>query len=83
MWPVNIVVSDAVTNVVLHADRDGELGRVRVKASVAVDLLTPVVADDGVGMSPNPDRRGLGVGLALIGRREDSEVFSGGAPDRL
>jgi serine/threonine-protein kinase RsbW len=83
MWPANIVVSDAVTNVVLHAYRDGELGRVRVKASVAVDLLTPVVADDGVGMSPNPDRPGLGVGLALIGRREDSEVFSGGAPDRL
>jgi two-component sensor histidine kinase len=31
-------------------------------------VLTLVVADDGVGMAPNPGSPGLGVGLALIGR---------------
>ena len=66
-WPVGIVVSEAVTNVVLHAYRDGESGRVRVSASLQDTVLTLVVADDGVGISPNPDSPGLGVGLALIG----------------
>ena len=67
LWPVGIVVSEAVTNVVLHAYRDGESGRVRVSASLQDSVLTLVVADDGVGISPNPDSPGLGVGLALIG----------------
>jgi anti-sigma regulatory factor (Ser/Thr protein kinase) len=67
VWPVGIVVSEAVTNAVVHAYRDAGSGRVRVSASLQGHLLTLVVADDGVGMSPNPDSPGLGVGLALIG----------------
>jgi anti-sigma regulatory factor (Ser/Thr protein kinase) len=67
LWPVGIVVSEAVTNVVLHAYRDSESGRVRVSAFLQDTVLTLVVADDGVGISPNPDSPGLGVGLALIG----------------
>jgi serine/threonine-protein kinase RsbW len=67
LWPVGIVVSEAVTNVVLHAYRDRESGRVRVSASLQDTVLTLVVADDGVGITPNPDSPGLGVGLALIG----------------
>jgi anti-sigma regulatory factor (Ser/Thr protein kinase) len=83
LWPVGIVVSEAVTNAVLHAYRDGEPGAVRVKASVDPDLLTLVVADDGIGMSPNPDSPGLGVGLALIGRlAEHLEVQSAGGTRR-
>lgn len=66
LWPVGIVVSEAVTNVVLHAYRDGASGRVRVQASLQATLLTLVVADDGVGMMPNPDSPGLGIGLALM-----------------
>jgi two-component sensor histidine kinase len=63
LWPVGIVVSEAVTNVVLHAYRDGESGRVRVQASLQDTLLTLVVADDGVGMMANPDSPGLAAGL--------------------
>jgi len=76
LWPVGLVVSEAVTNVVLHAYRDREPGRVRMEATVADGLLTVVVADDGIGMSPRADSPGLGVGLVLIrrlaarGRRE-------------
>lgn len=79
LWPVGVVVSEAVTNVVLHAYRDGEPGRVRVKVSMEAELLTLVVADDGIGMSPNPDSPGLGVGLVLIERLvEHMEIHSAG-----
>jgi hypothetical protein len=60
-WPVGLVISEAVTNVVLHAYRGGEPGAVRVKAWVEADLVTLVVGDDGIGMSPNPDSPGLGM----------------------
>jgi anti-sigma regulatory factor (Ser/Thr protein kinase) len=68
VWPVGLVISEAVTNVVLHAYRHREPGSVRMKATVADGLLTVVVADDGIGMSPRSDSPGLGVGLALIRR---------------
>jgi serine/threonine-protein kinase RsbW len=78
-WSVGLVVSEAVTNVVLHAYRGGEPGRVRVKASMEAELLTLVVVDDGVGMSPNPDSPGLGVGLVLIERlAEHMEIHNAG-----
>jgi anti-sigma regulatory factor (Ser/Thr protein kinase) len=77
LWPVGLVVSEAVTNVVLHAYRDREPGRVLLEASVAGGLLTVVVADDGIGMSRRPDSPGLGVGLALIRRlAQDMDVAS-------
>jgi serine/threonine-protein kinase RsbW len=78
LWPVGIVVSEAMTNVVLHAYRDGASGRVRVRASLQDTVLTLVVADDGVGMTPNPGSPGLGVGLSLIGSlAEHMEVQRG------
>jgi anti-sigma regulatory factor (Ser/Thr protein kinase) len=36
------------------------------------DGLTVIVADRGVGMSPNPNSRGLGFGLPVIGAYADS-----------
>jgi anti-sigma regulatory factor (Ser/Thr protein kinase) len=79
LWPVGLVVSEAVTNVVLHAYRDRQPGNVRMQATVADGLLTVVVADDGVGMSPRADSPGLGVGLLLIRRlAEDVAVETRG-----
>jgi anti-sigma regulatory factor (Ser/Thr protein kinase) len=74
-WPVALVVSEAVTNVVLHAYRDRDPGRVLLEAAVADGLLTIVVTDDGIGMSPRANSPGLGLGLALIRRlAEDVDV---------
>jgi anti-sigma regulatory factor (Ser/Thr protein kinase) len=64
---VATAVSEAVGNAVLHAYRDGlPRGDVRVQASKRDGKLIVVVADDGVGMRPNPASKGLGVGCVLI-----------------
>jgi anti-sigma regulatory factor (Ser/Thr protein kinase) len=67
---VALCVSEAVTNAVLHAYRDGRRGDVRVHAWIdeaASDRALRVsVEDDGVGMSPRVDSPGLGVGLSVI-----------------
>jgi serine/threonine-protein kinase RsbW/stage II sporulation protein AB (anti-sigma F factor) len=65
---VALAVSEAITNAVLHAYRDGDAGNVRVVACAEPDRLVVVVRDYGCGMSPNPDSPGLGLGLAVIGR---------------
>jgi serine/threonine-protein kinase RsbW len=66
--PVHLVISEAVTNVVLHAYRGRRPGRVRLAASTQDSVLTLSVADDGVGMSPRTDSPGLGLGLAIIAK---------------
>jgi stage II sporulation protein AB (anti-sigma F factor) len=65
---VALAVSEAITNAVLHAYRDGGNGDVRVVACAEPDRLVVVVRDYGCGMSPHPDSPGLGLGLAVIGR---------------
>ena len=65
---VALAVSEAVTNAVIHAYRDGHVGEVRVVACAEPDRLVVVVRDYGCGMSPHPDSPGLGLGLSVIGR---------------
>jgi anti-sigma regulatory factor (Ser/Thr protein kinase) len=65
---VALAVSEAITNAVVHAYRDGDAGDVRVVACAEPDRLVVVVRDYGCGMKPNPDSPGLGLGLAVIGR---------------
>jgi stage II sporulation protein AB (anti-sigma F factor) len=65
---VALAVSEAITNAVLHAYRDGVAGEVRVVACAEPTRLVVVVRDYGCGMKPNPDSPGLGLGLAVIGR---------------
>jgi anti-sigma regulatory factor (Ser/Thr protein kinase) len=65
---VALAVSEAITNAVLHAYRDGDTGDVRVVACAEPDRLVVVVRDYGCGMKPNPESPGLGLGLAVIGR---------------
>jgi|tagenome__1003787_1003787.scaffolds.fasta_scaffold20949800_4 serine/threonine-protein kinase RsbW len=73
---VALAVSEAVTNVVLHAyvDRD-EPGEVRVCAEVLDDAdggdLRVSVEDDGRGMMPRFDSPGAGMGLPIIGQSSD------------
>jgi stage II sporulation protein AB (anti-sigma F factor) len=65
---VALAVSEAITNAVLHAYRDGDAGDVRVVACAEPSRLVVVVRDYGCGMKPHPDSPGLGLGLAVIGR---------------
>jgi anti-sigma regulatory factor (Ser/Thr protein kinase) len=62
---VKLAVTEACTNVVVHAYPEGE-GPMAVSAGLAGDALTVVVADEGRGILPRPDSPGLGLGLPLI-----------------
>jgi serine/threonine-protein kinase RsbW len=64
---VALAVSEAVSNVVLHAYRDGAHGEVRVVACAYPDELVVVVRDYGCGMRPHPESPGAGLGLSIIG----------------
>ena len=64
---VALAVSEAVSNVVLHAYRDGTRGTVRVVACVYPNELVVVVRDYGCGMRPHPGSPGAGLGLSIIG----------------
>jgi serine/threonine-protein kinase RsbW/stage II sporulation protein AB (anti-sigma F factor) len=64
-------VSEAVTNAVIHAYREGEPGRFHVTAAVAGDELWVLIGDDGRGLRAWNDRGGLGIGLSLISGLSD------------
>jgi anti-sigma regulatory factor (Ser/Thr protein kinase) len=64
---VALAITEAATNAVVHAYRDGESGLMRVVACARQDGLLVVVRDYGCGMQPNPDSPGLGLGLSVIG----------------
>jgi anti-sigma regulatory factor (Ser/Thr protein kinase) len=65
---VALALSEAITNVVLHAYVDAaEPGEVELVArDLADDGLMISVCDDGRGMTPRPDSPGLGLGLPLL-----------------
>ena len=67
---IRLAVSEALTNVVLHAYRD-RAGDFHLTAVVAGGELWVLVADDGCGLRPGSDRSGLGLGLALIAQASD------------
>ncbi|HSO97621.1 MAG TPA: ATP-binding protein [Solirubrobacteraceae bacterium] len=67
---IKLSVSEALTNVVLHAYRGVE-GVIHVRASIAGDELWVLIGDDGAGLESQSDRPGLGVGLALIAQTSD------------
>jgi anti-sigma regulatory factor (Ser/Thr protein kinase) len=67
---IRLATSEALTNVILHAYRDGQ-GPIHVTAAVAGGELWVLVADDGDGLRPRGDRSGLGLGLALIAQASD------------
>ena len=68
---VALAVSEAMTNVVLHAYRESEVGEMRVVACDEPDRLVVVVRDYGDGMRPRTDSPGLGMGLPLITQMTD------------
>lgn len=83
---VRLAASEAVTNAVLHAYR-AERGQIQVTAALAGRELWILVADEGVGMQPQADRPGLGLGLGLISQVCDDMAIvprsSGGTEVRI
>ena len=63
---VGLAVTEATTNVILHAYRDGAPGEVRVVVCVEPDRFVVVVRDWGDGLRPRADSPGLGLGLPVI-----------------
>lgn len=62
---VKLAVTEACTNVVVHAYPNGD-GPMSVSAGLSDGALTVVVSDEGRGILPRPDSPGLGLGLPLI-----------------
>lgn len=77
---VSLAVSEAVSNVILHAYPDGEPGIVRVEADVEDHELEIVVHDEGGGIASGPLRPGLGLGLAIIAEHTEELMISERAP---
>jgi anti-sigma regulatory factor (Ser/Thr protein kinase) len=73
---VTIAVSEAVGNAVVHAFRQGRSGTITVFARHDRGRLLVTVADDGIGMTPNPENAGLGFGIPLITKVCDDVRFS-------
>jgi anti-sigma regulatory factor (Ser/Thr protein kinase) len=67
---IRLAVSEAVTNTVLHA-YPGRAGPVHITATVLLEQLLVVVADEGGGIDPDNDSPGLGFGLGLIAAYSD------------
>ncbi len=69
---VRLAVSEAATNVVLHAYRDGCGPRfVHVRVDRVERFLDVGIRDDGVGMSVRSDSSGAGFGLTLMAQASD------------
>ncbi len=64
---VALAVTEAFTNAVIHAYRNGASGEIRLVACARETGLVVVVRDYGCGLQPNPDSPGSGLGLAVIG----------------
>jgi serine/threonine-protein kinase RsbW len=66
---IALAVSEACTNVVLHAyrDRSGP-GGLSLYLELEARSLRIHVRDEGMGMGPRPDSPGLGLGLPIIAR---------------
>jgi serine/threonine-protein kinase RsbW len=76
---VKLAVTEACTNVVVHAYGEGD-GPMEIAATVEGDVLRVTVRDEGVGILPRPDSPGLGLGLPLIATLTES-LELGRAPD--
>jgi anti-sigma regulatory factor (Ser/Thr protein kinase) len=65
---IALVVSEAVSNVVMHAYVEMPRGPVYAAVAVRPDALVLAVGDAGRGLTPRLDTPGLGFGLPLMGR---------------
>ena len=69
---IKLAVTEACTNVVVHAYPDRDDGPLGVQATLDERTLTIVVTDEGRGVLPRADSPGLGLGLPLIATLAES-----------
>jgi serine/threonine-protein kinase RsbW len=69
---IRLAVTEACTNVVVHAYPDGQEGPMEMLATLLGEELIVVVRDAGRGIGPRPDSPGLGLGLPLIASLTES-----------
>jgi len=72
---IRLAVSEAVTNVVLHAYPDRS-GAFYLTTAVAGQELWVLVADDGCGYKTGSRRPGLGWGLTIIAQESEEYVIT-------
>lgn len=76
---IALAVSEALTNVVMHAYTGRPSGPMRIRAEREQDRLVIEVEDHGIGLRPRLDSPGAGLGLALIGSLAVDLVLTGGS----
>ena len=69
---IKLAVTEACTNVVIHAYDIDAPGSLEVDATIDDSHLTVVIRDNGRGIVPRPDSPGLGLGLPLIATLAES-----------
>ena len=77
---VKLAVTEACTNVVVHAYPGGE-GPITLRATVVDGMLRVVVSDEGRGILTRADSPGLGLGLPLIATLAESLELGTGDDD--
>jgi serine/threonine-protein kinase RsbW len=84
---IRLAVSEAVSNVVLHAYDGGAPGEIHVTAEIAARDLWVLISDEGRGFQAPARAPGLGWGLPLIAhmtdRLEIAERAEGGTEIRM
>src|ERR1700733_6451430 len=73
---IRLAISEAMTNAVVPAYRNGASGRFHVTAAVASGELWVLIGDDGRGMHAWNDSNGLGIGLGLISGLSDDFMIA-------
>jgi serine/threonine-protein kinase RsbW len=81
---IKLAITEACTNVVIHAYEDHVDGALEVDAIVDNHdrMLTVVIRDRGRGIVPRPDSPGLGLGLPLIATLAESLELGSGASEQ-
>jgi serine/threonine-protein kinase RsbW len=78
---VKLAVTEACTNVVVHAYPDSD-GPMEIAAAIRDGRLAVAVRDEGRGMLPRADSPGLGLGLPLIATLAETLELGRGDDDK-